>query len=255
MKTQIAGTVDNDLRFDRLLEYEAPKLLLPGKIKNQNNKLIWAPRFLFALSVVTLLAGVTISLQNWRSNHAAIEVAKKEIIAANEGRPSPAPSTNKITPNLLASYTVPPNMPRYLLIPKLSVDARILPVGLTTSGSIGTPSNVADTDWFNQSSLPGQQGAMLIDGHVSSWTTNGVFYGIKNLVPGDIIKVVRGDGTIFSYKVVKSQVYSSTNVDMSAALAPVLSGVPGLNLISCTGDVIAGTNNFNQRIVVFAEQI
>jgi sortase (surface protein transpeptidase) len=95
---------------------------------------------------------------------------------------------------------------------------------------------------------------MLIDGHVSSWKAHGIFYGLNTLVAGDAIQVERGDGTIFTYKVVKSQVYSYTKVDMTAALAPINSHKPGLNLITCTGDVVAGTSEFSERMVVFAEQ-
>ena len=93
---------------------------------------------------------------------------------------------------------------------------------------------------------------MLIDGHVSSWTTDGVFYGIKKLKAGDIIKIERGDGKMFTYNVVKSQVFPSGNVNMTSAMTPVVPGQPGLNLITCTGDVIPGTSTFNERIIVYA---
>jgi sortase (surface protein transpeptidase) len=126
---------------------------------------------------------------------------------------------------------------------------------VSKTGALETPANVYDTAWFNQSALPGQPGAMLIDGHVSSWTTHGVFYGLKTLVAGDTIEVQRGDGTDFMYKVVRTQVYSAFSVDMKAALAPIVAGRSGLNLITCTGEVIPGTNEFNQRVMVFAEQI
>lgn len=95
---------------------------------------------------------------------------------------------------------------------------------------------------------------MLIDGHISSWTTHGVFYGLNTLSPGDMIDVQGGNGAIFTYKVVKTQIYNSNNVNMDAALSPIDPAKPGLNLISCTGDVIAGTNDFNERIIVFATQ-
>jgi hypothetical protein len=96
---------------------------------------------------------------------------------------------------------------------------------------------------------------MLIDGHVSSWTSHGIFYGLKTLVAGDTIQIERGDGAILAYKVVKSQTYTTSKVDMAAALTPINPRKPGLNLITCTGNVMAGTNEFNQRVVVFAEQV
>ena len=82
-----------------------------------------------------------------------------------------------------------------------------------------------------------------------------MFYGLKNLVPGDTIQVERYDGGLFTYKVVKTQVYPANKVDMSAAMTPVNPAKPGLNLISCTGDVIPNTSEFNERIIVFAEQV
>ncbi len=125
-------------------------------------------------------------------------------------------------------------------------------MGVTSSGALETPPNVFETAWYNESSEPGQQGAMLIDGHVSSWTAHGVFYGIKTLVAGDIIKVEKGNGQIFTYSVVKSQVFPSGNVNMQSAMTPIIAGQPGLNLITCTGDVIPGTSFFNERIIVYA---
>ena len=155
----------------------------------------------------------------------------------------------------MAAYTVAPNLPKYLIIPKLNVDARVLSVGVTSKGAVGAPENIYDTAWYNESAEPGQPGAMLIDGHISSWTAHGVFYGLSRLSPGDTIRVERGDKTMFSYSVVKTVIYPSNNVDMKAALAPVVTGQPGLNLISCTGDVIPETNSFSERIVVFATQV
>jgi hypothetical protein len=96
---------------------------------------------------------------------------------------------------------------------------------------------------------------MLIDGHISSWSAHGVFYGLKDLQPGDSLQIVRGDGTVFNYRVVQTQIYPSGNVDMSAAISPIVPGAPGLNLISCIGDVIPGTSQFNERIVVFTKQV
>lgn len=215
---------------------------------------------LSALAVLLVIGGAYLSFSGWHANKIAqVQAAKLTAIAnkvATDGGRGPAGALADVKPSAsaLASYTVAPNLPRYIMIPKLGVDARVLSVGLTATGAVGTPSNVYDTDWYDGSAQPGQPGAMLIDGHVSSWTAHGVFYGIKTLQPGDQIQVERGDGTIFNYSVVKTQVYSSNNVDMAAAMTPVTAGKPGLNLITCTGDVIPGTSQFNERIIVFAQQ-
>jgi LPXTG-site transpeptidase (sortase) family protein len=96
---------------------------------------------------------------------------------------------------------------------------------------------------------------MLIDGHISSWTAHGVFYGLNTLKPGDQMKIERGDGTIFTYSVVTTKIFSANNVNMQSAITPINSAKPGLNLISCSGDVIPGTSEFNERIIVYGSLI
>ena len=41
---------------------------------------------------------------------------------------------------------------------------------------------------------------------------------------------------------------------MQAAVAPITPDVYGLNLITCTGQVIKGTSLFNERVIVFAQE-
>jgi len=215
---------------------------------------------LVALAIVVFASGLYVSIGGWRANRVVQAQATRLTQDANSsssanGSSSPAPSSVKPSEASIADYVVAPNLPRYLNIPKLGVHARVLSVGLTASGALGTPNNVYDTAWYNESAEPGQGGATLIDGHVASWTAHGALYGIKSLVPGDTIQVVRGDGQTFTYQVVTSKIYSAKDVDMTALMTPVTAGKPGLNLITCTGDVIAGTNEYNERIAVFAQEV
>lgn len=237
----------------------------PTYHKKHTHKLLVSS--LTILALISIAGGLYLSLIGLKANHIATIQASNLIKQANatvSDKPTtttsttstpPVPSTKKPSSYSIMDYKVGPQFPRFLIIPKLHVFTRILNVGVTKSGAIGTPTNVFDTAWYNRSALPGQPGAMLIDGHVSSWTSKGVFYGLKTLVAGDIIQVQRGDGKVFTYKVVRNQIYQSDGVNMSTVLSPVTSSANGLNLITCTGDVIPGTSEFNQRIVVFAEQV
>lgn len=207
---------------------------------------------LVVAGLALLLVGVGVSFHDWHANKVTSQRAAKLVYDANHNINHIVPSTTKPVVSAFASYTVAANLPRYIFIPKLSVQAIIRPLGLTTDGQIATPDNVYDTGWYTKSSTPGQPGATIIDGHVSSWTTNGVFYSLKTLQAGDAIEVERGDGTTVNYSVVKKQVYPYQQVNTSALLSPIDAGKPGLNLITCTGDVIKNTNDFNERIVIFA---
>ena len=80
------------------------------------------------------------------------------------------PSSNKPTTKAIASYTVAPDLPKYISIPSISVtNARVIRLGYLANGQITTPDNIYDTGWYENSSKPGQKGAMFIFGHVSSW--------------------------------------------------------------------------------------
>jgi sortase A len=96
---------------------------------------------------------------------------------------------------------------------------------------------------------------MFIYGHVSSWTADGVFYNLKKLVTGDDITITRGDNQTYTYKVVRSEVYPYNNVPMNTVLSPSNPKVPGLNLMTCTGSVIKGTSEFNERLVVYTNLV
>ena len=209
---------------------------------------------LVIVATSVFITGLTVSLHDQHTNKVINQQAAKLVYQANHNITHTVPSTTKPAVSAFASYTVAENFPRYIFIPKLSVQAIVRPLGLTATNQLATPNNVYDTGWYTKSSTPGQPGAMVIDGHVSSWTTNGVFYGLKTLQAGDSIQIERGDGTTLNYSVVKKQVYSYQQVDMSALLSSIDAGKPGLNLITCTGDVIKGTNDFNERVVIFAVQ-
>lgn len=163
-----------------------------------------------------------------------------------------APSSIKPSEKSVASYSVPPSDPKYITIPAIGIsNTPILRLGLLKTGAISTPDNIYEAGWYDGSSLPGQTGAMFIYGHVSSWTADGIFHNLKKLVAGDSVIITRGDNTAFTYRVVSAKVYPYNNVDMTQVLAPINPSTPGLNLMTCTGQVIKGTSEFNERLVVF----
>lgn len=166
------------------------------------------------------------------------------------------PTAKKPSKNDIDSYTVAPDLPRYIAIPAINVSkTRVLTLGLAKNNQIAVPDNIYDTGWYDGSAKPGQAGAMFIYGHVSSWQANGIFYNLRELKAGDAVNITRGDGKKFSYRVVSTRIYPYNHVDMHTVLAPVDPGTPGLNLMTCTGKVIKGTSEFNERLVVFTKQI
>ncbi len=225
------------------------------KDRNKHDWRLWLSWLLIAAAVAACATGGVLAWRQHNANLALDKVAAKQMDRANHGHATgDTPSTIKPTPSEFDSYHVPADQPRYIFIPKIGVRARVKPTWLTTDGAVGTPTNIYDTAWYVHSAKPGQPGATLIDGHVGFWTKHGVFFNLKDLHVGDKIQVVRGDGKTLHYTVAQTKTYSYDEVDMHAVLSPVSSGRPGLNLITCTGDVIKGSNTYNQRVVIFAEE-
>lgn len=217
------------------------------RFKHKNRVLVLS-RILIGAAIIIAVTGALILGKQLKDNRAA----RAERDTAHHEYPA-APSTTRPAPSEFDTYQVPADNPRYLFIPTLSVKAMVKPLGVDAHNKLNAPTNVFDVGWYNKSARPGMPGVMVMDGHVSSWTAHGVFYELKKVKIGQLLGVERGDGTKFTYRVVKKQVYDAAHVDMQAVLQPV-SAKPGLNLITCDGNVIKGTNNFAERLVIFAEQ-
>jgi LPXTG-site transpeptidase (sortase) family protein len=214
---------------------------------------------LIGVACVVFVVGVFMSLLTLQTNHnAAAKVAalSKQVDkqASSGSQDNSFPSTTKPTSQEVNQYYVAPDLPRYLIIPKLNVKARVLQTGIIPSGAVGTANDIFDTAWYTGSAKPGGLGATVIDGHVSGWTTHGVFYSLDKLTAGDTVQIMRGDGVILNYQVMKTQTYSAQNVDMKAAMTPITNGKSGLNLITCTGQVQKSNNQYSERFIVFAQQ-
>ncbi len=164
-----------------------------------------------------------------------------------------APETMKPSPEVVAAYSVAADLPKYISIPTIETEkVRVFQLGLTKNYSIAAPTNIHDAGWYEESSRPGKPGAMFIYGHVSSLESKGIFYDLYKLKPGDVIRVTRGDDTVFSYAVVSTKKYAAQEVPMDTVLAPVRAGQQGLNLMTCAGHIDAKTGEFSERLVVYA---
>lgn len=155
-------------------------------------------------------------------------------------------------PMNIDSYSVAADLPKFLAIEKLDVNARVRRLGVGTNNVLKAPSNIFDVGWYDGSAKPGENGTVVMDGHVSGPTKHGVFYSIGSLKPNDKISVERGDGKVFTYSVTGSQIYDNDKVDMAKVMTSSVSGKPALNLITCAGRFNVRTNQFEQRVVVFA---
>ncbi len=200
---------------------------------------------------VVFVFGITVSLLGLRTNShveaQATNMAQRAVVDDGDNPDEKEPDAKAVS-----NYTVAPDMPKRITIPKTKTYSRIKPLGTKSDNELKAPSNIYDTGWYQKSAKPGENGAMLINGHVHGPKKPGVFANLKKLVAGDAITIERGDGQRFTYRVVKTQSYPEHAVDMAAALVPAESGKQGLNIITCTGSLNAQKTGYEDRLVVFA---
>lgn len=169
----------------------------------------------------------------------------------------PSVDESPVTMSMIQGYTVPSDHPRYISIPALDIeDARVQSVGLTKNNILDTPKNISDTAWFNKSATPGQgYGSVLINGHNGGISRDGIFAGLEKLQIDDEVMIERGDGEIFTYRVVENQTESLVDANtkgMQRLMTPFDSSTEGLGLITCAGKWIPRDKVFDKRIMVRA---
>ena len=154
-----------------------------------------------------------------------------------------------------AAYTVPADQPRYIYIPILGVNARVMSVGVNSRGSIDTPSNLNDTAWYDGSAKPGQEGQVFIDGHTSfNRHLNAAFNNLPKLKANDQVVIEKGNGEKVSYRVVATKTVETSKVDMGEALNPPAGAKKGLTLMTCTGTFNYRNQTADKRFIVYAVQ-
>jgi len=169
----------------------------------------------------------------------------------------PRISEADISASDMDNYTVASKNPRYISIPKLDVvRARVQKVGITATNELDMPKNIHDTAWYERSMRPGSgYGAVLIDGHASGVSKDGVFAKLKTLEEGDHITIERGDGKKFTYSVVENKSMPLEEVlksGMKKMMKSAESNTEGLSLITTDGKWIPRYQQFDHRIMLRA---
>lgn len=145
-------------------------------------------------------------------------------------------------------------IPIHLRIPKISVDAKIDSVGITSDGAVGAPKGPANVTWYNLGPRPGDKGSAVITGHYGKWKNGegSVFDDLSKLSHGDKIYVEDEKGTTISFVVRELRTY-----DQNENVPEVFSSGDGkahLNIITCEGVWIEAQQTYSNRLIVFADK-
>ncbi len=194
-----------------------------------------------ALGVGVLLYLFAVAFVFW--NERGFTVDKKAVVVVAEKNSSPA----VFLKNERAEG-------KWLLIPKIGVDALIQTVGTMPSGSIGIPSNAKDVAWFDGSAPISTAGTAVVVGHVDTPVFGvGVFRGLKGLVKGDDL-YTSINGRIGHFRVTASTIYPEGTDRMDEVIG-TKEGKARLVLITCDGKWDQTVKRYTERLVVFADRV
>jgi LPXTG-site transpeptidase (sortase) family protein len=219
---------------------------------------------LLVLAILTFVVGVALFAWLLIGNRNALKQVQDVSAAAS---PSGDPITatagdDKVIPDetpqpakVYTEYSVPADNPRTIRIEKLNEKGIVLKLGLLKSGNLDVPRSIYNAGWYEASSKPGEAGAALIVGHSTGPSKVGLFGRLGELNSGDKITIERGDGRLVNYRVVSKKTFATDKVDMVSAMVPVTPGKSGLNLMTCAGDYEGVREGYNQRLIVYTEQI
>jgi LPXTG-site transpeptidase (sortase) family protein len=141
-------------------------------------------------------------------------------------------------------------VPSRIDIPAIAASAPVIPLGLNADRTLEVPSNFGETGWFTGGPEPGEPGAAVIVGHVDSQSGPAVFYRLRALRAGDVIKIRLKDNSTVRY-IVYSTLAAPKN-RFPAKLVYSQTKKPTLRLITCDGQFDSSTGHYLDNYIVFA---
>jgi len=138
-------------------------------------------------------------------------------------------------------------------IPMIKVNARVIPLGLTETGTVRVPplSRPQLVSWFDEGPTPGQQGPAALYGHVDTAATGpAVFFRLGSLNPGNTVRVTRADHRVAVFRVYRIATFAKKSFPTRTVYGPT----PGaeLRLITCGGPFHTSARSYMDNVVVFA---
>lgn len=142
--------------------------------------------------------------------------------------------------------------PVRLSLPRLQIDAPVLPVTVGGDGLLAVPDNPRQLGWWSGSGRPGMpSGSVVIDGHVDSATLGlGALFRLREARPGDEVMLVNSVGRSTRYSVVARRSYAKTSLPVADVFAADVAA--RLVILTCGGQFDRGTGRYADNIVVYA---
>ena len=190
-----------------------------------------------------------------RVTNAAPPASRSAVAGATSTRPPahPTRSTEVIDFPVGSWRRLAPSPPVRVEIPAIGVSSPLVRLGLNRDRTMEVPGDYQVAGWFTGGPQPGQLGPAVIAGHVDSRTGPAVFYRLRDLRPGDQIRVVRADRRVVRFKVDSLASYSKQALPSEAVYGATTA--PALRLITCAGSFDRASRSYRDNLVVSATRV
>nr|WP_307812957.1 class F sortase [Micromonospora veneta] len=147
---------------------------------------------------------------------------------------------------------LPRSRPVRIAIPRIGVDAEIIPVATDRNGALEVPplDEPELAGWYRRGPTPGEAGNAVLVGHVDSQAGPAVFFDLGRLRAGDVVEVTRADGRRATFTVDGVGAYPKERFPTERVYGG--DATARLRLITCGGRFNPRTGNYPDNIVVFA---
>lgn len=139
--------------------------------------------------------------------------------------------------------------PSWVSIPAIGVRTSLERLGYGKDGELQAPRDPERAGWFAAGTRPGAAGPAVVAGHVDSRDGPAVFWRLRELRPGDVVRVGRADGTVARFVVHAVERHRKDRFPTEAVYGPTPD--VELRLITCSGPYDVGSG-YRENLVVYA---
>lgn len=147
--------------------------------------------------------------------------------------------------------TEPKSNPTDVWIDRIDAHSSLIPLGLAADGSHVVPdvSNPLQAAWFEPGPEPGQDGPAILLGHIDGGGRQGIFYRLRELKPGDAVRISMSTGAELKYIVTKVE-----RVDKDSFPSERVYGETAgseIRIITCGGVFDKKARSYEDNIIVY----
>lgn len=205
-------------------------------------------------SALALASGVMLG------RSAAAQDEDAEIVPIQSTELGPMPSTGTVRGGFVGDQTSQQSLegirPLALVVETAQIDAEV-EVQQIVDGVMLNPSGPWIVSWYEQTSMLGEIGNIVMAGHVDYWNVGpSVFFNLRDLVEGDQVEVIGENQTSYLYSVEWNETFELeelTSGRITELVGPTED--PVLTLITCGGEFDYASGEYLSRTVVRASLV